>query len=402
MQVAIDWGKHRTELEVADSVLVQSQSQTPPAPLADPAAAVRAALESPSGFPPLRRALTPDDAVAILVDERLPHLPGLLVAVLDHVLAAGIAPGAITLLCPPSSQGQPWLDDLPEALEEVRCEVHLPQDRQRLSFVTTMKKGRQLYLNRTAVDAAQVVVLTGRRYDPLLGHGGGEGLLYPTFSDAATRTEASQLLSLDVPGQKPWRVRREAAEAVWLLGVPFFVQVMEGKGDTVAGVVAGIASSLDEGQRLQDASWRRTVPRAVDTVVASLSGDPARHGFGELADALSCAARVLRPNGRIVLLSEARPTPAASMALLAEADDPASALAEIGKRKDYELRAAWQWATVAQQARIFLLSGMDAGLVEDVFAVPLENVAQAQRLVAASEACLFLDDAHKTLAVVEP
>ena len=53
-----------------------------PAPLADPTAAVRAALDAPLHYPPLRRALTPDDHVAVLVDEDLPHLARLLVPLL--------------------------------------------------------------------------------------------------------------------------------------------------------------------------------------------------------------------------------------------------------------------------------------------------------------------------------
>jgi nickel-dependent lactate racemase len=401
MCVAIDYGRQHVEMEVADSAFVASHVAAPPPALPDPGTALRAALEKPHEFPPLRRALTPDDQVAVLVDERLPQLPALLVPLLEYLVAAGVAPSAITLLVPAASSGQPWLDDLPEALEEVRCEVHLPQDRKRLSFVTTMKKGHALYFNRTAVDASQLVVLTGRRYDPLLGHGGGEGALYPAFSDEATRTEASQHPSLDVPGDRPWRLHQEATEAAWLLGVPFFVQVIEGFGDTVAEVLGGVAPSLTEGQRLLDLHWRRSVPRSVDTVVASLSGDPARHGLAELASALACAARVLRPNGRIVLLSEARPAQGPATELLRQADEPADALAEIKRRKDYELSAAWQWATVAQQARIFLLSGLPADAVEEMFAAPLENIGQAQRLVAASASCLFLGDAHKTLALVE-
>ena len=110
---------------------------------------------------------------------------------------------------------------------------------------------------------------------------------------------------------------------------------------------------------------------------------------------------MLRPNGRVVLLSEASPRTDAGMELLADADDPTAALAEIRRRKDYELRAAWQWAMGAEQAEVFLLSGLPAETVEDLFAFPLEGARQAQRLVAASEACLFLGDAHKTLALVE-
>ncbi|HKB34921.1 MAG TPA: lactate racemase domain-containing protein [Gemmataceae bacterium] len=401
MRVAIEYGRQRAELEVTEDALVPSRVASPPRALADPVAAISDALEHPFHFPPLRRALTPDDQVAVLIDERLPQLASLLVPVLEYVVAAGVDPGAITLLCPPSSSGQPWLEDLPEALEEVHCEVHAPQDRRRLSFVTRMRGGRELLFNRTAVDASQLIVLSARRYDPLLGHGGGEGALFPVFSDESTRKEASQQLSLDVPGTSPWPAQREATDAVWLLGAPFFLQVIEGTGDSVADVVGGIANSLDEGRRLQDAHWRRTVAREADTVVASLSGDPARHGFAELADAVTCASRVLRPNGRIVLLTESSPSPGPVMTLLREADDPAAALTEIRRRSDYELRAAWQWATVAQEHRIFLLSGLPDDMVEDLFAVPLENVSQAQRLVSASASCLVLGDAHKALALVE-
>src|SRR5207244_10693333 len=107
------------------------------------------------------------------------------------------------LLCSPPSTGQPWLEELPDALEEVHCEVHDPTDRRQLSFVATTSKGHPLFFNRTAVDAAQLIVLTGRRYDPLLGHGGGAGALYPVFSDKATRSEATQRLLPDVPDSRP-------------------------------------------------------------------------------------------------------------------------------------------------------------------------------------------------------
>src|SRR6185369_1327815 len=156
----------------------------------------------------------------IVVDERLPQLPALLVPLLEHIVSAGVPPDAITLLCNTPSTGQPWLEELPEALEDVRCEVHDPHDRRHLSFVTTARNGRPLYVNRTAVDAAQLVVLSGRRYDPLLGHGGGAGAIYPAFSDEASRSLLSKRLSLDAPGAEEWRTAEEAIEATWLLGAP--------------------------------------------------------------------------------------------------------------------------------------------------------------------------------------
>src|SRR5262249_35806993 len=153
--------------------------------------------------------------VAVVVDEQLPDLAGLLQPLLDHLLTAGIQPEAVTLLCPPSASSQPWVDDLPEHLEGVRVEVHDPARRKRLSYLATTKKGRRIYLNRTAVDADQLVVLTRLGYDALQGYGGAAAALFPALSDSETLSEVQMSLSLKAPGHAPWPLRREADEVVW-------------------------------------------------------------------------------------------------------------------------------------------------------------------------------------------
>ena len=399
MHFGIDYGRDRLDLEVREGGLVGVRRQPPAPPLADPAAAVRAALEAPLGFPPLRRALTPGDRVVVVVDERLPCLAGLLTPLLEHLTQAGVAPEAITLLCAPSPSRQPWVDDLPEAFEEVQVAVHDPADRRHLAYLATTRQGRRLYLNRTAVDADQLVVLSGRGYDPVLGYGGAEGALYPALSDEATRREYQSHPSLEVPGGTAWPARAEAAEAAWLLGAPFLVQVIEGSGDALTHVVAGLADSAAEGQRLLDARWRLTVAGPAHTVIASLSGDPARHDFADLARALLCASRVVRPGGRIVLLSQAAPRLGPGAELLRRADDPRQGLELLRRQHPADQVATFQWASAAEGARVYLLSGLPAATVEELFAVPLEDVGQVQRLLDGDGTCLFLEDAHKTLAV---
>src|SRR5262249_25577985 len=147
--------------------------------------------------------------------------------------------------------------------------------------------------------------------------------------------------------------------------------------------------------------WRVTVERPADTVVASVSGNPAGQDFADLAQALACAARVVRPQGHIVLLSQAQPALGPSAELLRQADDPAQALGALRHGHPAGLAAAYQGATAAQQAHISLLSGSPAETAEELFATPLENAAQVQRLLDAPGSCLLLPDAHKTLAVLE-
>ena len=221
------------------------------------------------------------------------------------------------------------------------------------------------------------------------------------MSDKETRQEMSHRVNLGLPEATPWPARCAATETAWLLGAPFFVQVIESGGDGVAHVVAGTVEASREGQRLLDASWRRSVPGAADLVIAGLSGDPARHTFASLSAALACAARVVQPGGRIVLLTKAAPVLGTEVDLLRGADDPQEVLELLRSKQTVELAPVLQWAGAAAQAHINLLSGLPDETVEELFATPLHEAREVQRLLDAGGSCLFLSDAHKMLAVIE-
>ncbi|MFL5242151.1 MAG: lactate racemase domain-containing protein [Gemmataceae bacterium] len=401
MQVGIPFGRDRLELDIHPDQVVPVERQTPAPALANVSAAVSEGLEIPEEYPALRRALTPDDHVAIVVDEALPRVAELLSPILGHIASAGVRPDAITLLCPASASRQEWIEQLPEAFEEVRLEVHDANDRKKLAYLATTKQGRRIYLNRTAVDADQLVLLAGRRYDPLVGVSGCESALYPLLADKATREESWTHLSPAAPEEADWPVSKEATEVAWLVGAPFVVQVVEGAGDSVAHVVCGSTQAGRQARRLLDAHWRISVPERADLVIAGVSGTPAWHSFADLGHALACAARVVRPDGRIILLSQATHALEHGAELMRQAEDPQQALALLKQNKPPDMSAAYQWLLAAQQARIYLLSGLPGETAEELFTVPLESAAQVQRLIGPSDKVLFLEDAHKMLALVK-
>ena len=400
MRKSLAWGGQQLELDVADKDFVEVRRDAIADDVADPAAAVRAALEQPRDYPALRRALTPDDHVAVVVDEGLPGLAGLLVPVLEHIRSAGVTPDAMTLLCLPPSTGQPWLDELPDEFEEVHVEVHQPQDRRKLAYLATTKRGRRVYLNRSAVDADLLVVLTRRTFDPLVGYAGGETAIYPGLCDDATQQEMRTKLHAEVPGREGWAVSREAVEVAWLLGAPFLVQVIEGHGDDVARVLGGPVESAAEGRRLLDSRWRVETDRYADVVVAGLDGDPTRLTAEDLARAFFNASRVVRAGGAVALLTDATPALGRSFEVLRRHDDPAAALRLLFDEKPNDLAAGFMWASAANQAKLYLLSGLDDDLAEEMFTTPLTQPGQVQRLVSHGETCLILPEANKTLASV--
>jgi nickel-dependent lactate racemase len=399
MRVTVGYGQRQVELEAHAARLVGGARPADPG-LSDPAAAVRAALEAPFEYPPLRRALTPDDAVTVIVDERLPDLAHLLVPVLEHLTGAGVTAEAVTILVPPSTTGQSWVDDLPDEFQEAQVEIHDPTDRKRHRYLATTRGGRRLYLNRRAVDADQLVVLSGRRYDPVLGFGGAEGAIFPTFSDTETIAAVAGHGRLGVPGENAWPAAKEAAEAAWLLGAPFFVQVIEGSRDGVAAVVAGSIEASAEGRRRLEGRWLNHVAAVADVVVAGVSGNSARLTFADLAAAAACAARVVRPGGRIVLLSDVVALPGPEFDLLRGADDPGEVASQLGPHPPLAQIPVASWAEAAGHARLTVLSALDGELIEELSATPLENAGQVQRLLDAADSYLFLDDAHKAMATV--
>jgi nickel-dependent lactate racemase len=390
----LHFGRGQIDVPIPDDRIVGVRRRPPAPALADPAAAVRDALENPLGFPPLRRALTPDDHVTIVIDEYLPRLGVLLTPLLEHIVSAGVAPEAVALLTSAPAVDQSWLDDLPEAFEEVRVQVHDPKDRKRIAYLATTRRGRRVYVNRSAVDADQLVVVCRPDAEPLLRRGGA-GLLYPALSDEATREE---LAGVRAGAQA---LRHEAAEIAWLLGAPFLVQIVEGAGDDIAHVVAGPVDTSDEGTRLYEARWRLTCADLADTVVATLSGDPRRHEFRDLAFALHHAAQVVQPEGRIILLTEALPRLGLAADILRTADDPGRALQLLSHAQAPDRAAAEQWAGAARRAHIYLLSGLPEATAEELFVTPMEQADQAQRLVRGAGSYLLLEDADKALPALE-
>lgn len=401
MRIGIDYGKERTDFEVPDSTLAEVRRAPVAPPLADPVAAVRQALEEPYQWPALHRALTPDDHVAILVDEHIPNLAALLTPLFQHLAAARISPDAVTLLCPPAPGKQDWVQDLPDAFEDVRIEIHDPTDRKKLAYLATTKPGRRLYLNRTAVDADQLVAFTRRGFDPIHGYSGAETAIYPALSDQATRDELYARPALKKFGTASGPIRQEASETAWLLGAPFLLQVIEGAGDELAHVVGGSLDAGVEGRRLLDARWRLTVDQPVELVIAGIGGDPARHDFAVLARALANAARVVQPGGRIVLLTEADPRLDTAAQHVIEVAEPADFIQQYERTPTPEAFAALEWAFAVEKAKVYLLSGLSEEASEELFVTPLQKAEQAQKLVALARSCLLLPDAHKTLPAIE-
>jgi nickel-dependent lactate racemase len=365
-------------------------------PAGSPGDLVRDALEHPFEFEAMRRAITPDDHVAIVLDAALPSATAMLVEVLEHLRSAGIQLESTTVLTPPGAP-QGWVDELPDKYADVHTETHDPTDRRKLAYLATTGGGRRVYLNRTLVDADFVVVLSGRAYDPLTGYAGAEAAIFPTFSDEETRESLAGQFSTTAPGAEPWPIRAEASEILWLLGTPFLVQAIRGEGDTVQEVVAGLPTASAEGIHRQDARWRATVDEEPDTIVVAVAGRPEDVTFLDLGKAAACAARVVRRGGRIAILTSAAPELGAGADLLRRMEEPKGAKKLLAQEKPDDWAACLLWAFAARNHSLYLASAYPDDLVEELFATPIHTPSEVQRLIDGGEKILIIPNADKAM-----
>ncbi len=379
----------------ADRVIAFPRAEYAP-PTVSAAELVRAALEKPFNFESLRRALTPDDRVAIVIDPRLPYLTEMLAEVLRHVGTAGIAPAAVTVVSPPG-EPQTWIEELPDEFEDVTAETHDPATAPKLMYLATTKGERRVYLNRTVVEADFTVVLAGRRYDPHCGYAGAENMLFPSLSNEETQAALLGEFKSSAPDGNR---ESEAAEVAYLLGTPFLIQVIEGEGDSVQEVVAGLFDSGAEGIRRQDARWRGTIDAEADTVIASVSGDPANITFADLAKAAATAARAVKKGGRIALLTTAAPDLGPGAELLRKLDGPTGAKRLLAREKPDDWAAAALWVYAARSASVFFASGYPDNVAEELFTTPIRTASEAQRLINTGGTVLLIPDAHKAMVTV--
>ncbi len=394
MRVAVDFQNERLDLEVPEERLVADWHGPAGMETEDVRRLVKDALESPRQFPPLRQAVVPGDRVVVVLDPEVSQVGGVLGAVCDTLMHAGVEADAITVLTPP---GPDPLAGRQVALPEgvVRA-LHDPDDRDRLAYLATTSQGRRVYLNRLLTDADVVVPIGRLGYDPVLGYRGPWSLIFPELSDRETARSFRSMASSDWPDRdQPRPALGESAEVSWLLGTQFHMGIVAGTRGP-AEVIAGLETIVrSDGPRVLDQAWTFESPTPAELVVVGIGQPGVSTTLENLADGLANAARLVVRGGKIVALSRADGSIGPAFRRLIDLDDSRLAPASLrGHESDADYTAAFLIAHALAWADVFLLSAFDSQLIEDSPLIRLARPDEARRLVAACHSCLFLSQAE--------
>jgi nickel-dependent lactate racemase len=391
------------QLEFADGV-APSESDAPRGrALPNPTAALTAMLAEPIEYPSLARSTTPGDKVVLALDRGVPQIEQVTAAMIRALIDAGIAPDGITVLQNPADRdtGDPCRLVAASLQEQITRLEHKPDDRRQLAYLAASEAGDAILINRALHDADLVLPVGCIRGERTGGYFGIHGGIFPGFADAKTIQRFRGFGSLN------GRTRRreliaEADHVAWLLGVNFTVQLIPAAGDQVLHVLAGESSAVRRrAGELYRAAWSWPVARQTSLVVAAIEGGANQQTWDNVGRALQVAEHFVEDGGSIALCCDLAVPPGPAMQQMASGPSRDAALRQIGKQRPVDALPAAQVAHALDRGKVYLLSRLDAALVEDLDIIPIADPDELVRLVRQHESCTVLPNAPFVMAVEE-
>ncbi|MEQ8791086.1 MAG: lactate racemase domain-containing protein [Pirellulaceae bacterium] len=388
----------RLPLELPEKCRLAELGASPGAPLSDPAAASAAAVSDPLEFPPLTSAAIPGDRVVLTLEHGTPQSRAIIAGIVHVLVQSGVYPSDISIVLAEHHGGDAFdpteLID-PEYRQAIVVERHDCRVEDSLAYLAATRDGRPVYLNRRVCDADVVIPIGVVRHDAQPDYFGVYGSLFPGLTDAETQTRYQSA------GDARWRAeaqqrREEAAEAAWLLGVQFTVQVVPAGSDGILHVVAGEAGAVArEGQRLYRAAWQAAVADRADLVVATIEGGEEHQTWANVGRALHAASLVVSNQGAIVICCDLHQPPGVALRKAAapylpdfehlfDEDEP------LAPSDVEQALSASMLSTLLETNRIYLLSRLEENDVEDLAMAYVEEPSDVARLAGRFEHCLLL------------
>ncbi len=355
-------------------------------PISDVGGAVSAALAEPLGYPPLAKAVVPDDHVVIAVGAGLPHAQTVVDMAVRVLVDAGVEPADVTLL----GQAEATVTTLGAQWPDARHLVHDPADRRQMAFLGRTGDQMQIVLNRALVDADVVISVGCLRPSQTLGYNGPAGGLSPAFADEPTQRRFRAFHCTPLPRQHAERRAKRPPRSPGCSG--------RGLPSKSCLAVARISCTCSP------ATWRRwpSAERSAamrpgsSTILRppTWSWSPSRAAEQQTWDnvclALSAAADVTQPDGAIAICSELATPAGEALQMLAGADSLAEAEHAIRKSPPADALAALELARALADHHVYLLSRLPSRDVEELGMVAVSHPGELAHLARSRPLCLLL------------
>ena len=376
-----------------------------PAPNPDYRDQLRTALGQPLGFPALHLSLIPEDQVTIALDRNTPCAAGLIAEIWRVLEKRGVSPANVTIVQSADASSSQAMDPRVEIDEESReaisWVIHEPDGRDRCSYLATTNGGERVYLANEIVHADIVITVGAVGYDPLLGFRGTNSVLYPGLASAELLAKARGQAQRELEPEDERPLRQTIDEISWLLGNQFSVQVVPSTGGGISDVFAGASDAVfNRCREVWSDRWLLNLDERVDNVVLAIDVSAIETSWDLMGAVMESACRIVSNGGRIVVLCEAGMELDVGFQMIRGSTEARDAIKPLRLETPADVVCATQWVNAVDWARVYLLSGLESDVVEDLFATHLDSLDDIRRLLRNDGNCAFIAAAQNGYARV--
>lgn len=391
MRVELAYGRGRLSVEVPDHAIVITPEELPGLP--DERAAFEAAVRSPIGAAPLRELARPTDTVAIVIADITRPSPS--ERLVPWILAelAHVPREQFVIVNGTGSHRANTREELiqmlgAEVVETVRIVNHNAFDDSTLTHLGRTSYGGEVWVNNDYLGADVRIVIGFIEPHFFAGFSGGPKGIIPGVAGIKTIMHLHNAEMIGHP-QSTWAVlegnpvQGEIREAAAMAPPHFLVNVALNARRGITGIWAGhYIEAFEAGCRFVAEHATRPVDEPFDIVITTNSGYPLDQNLYQTVKGMSAAARIVRPGGAIIAVSECsdglpdhgnykdllrmRPTP---HELLAMIEAPGFAL--------YDQWQAQSQALVQRKADVYLYSSLPPEAVRGAMLTPIDSVEAA-------------------------
>jgi nickel-dependent lactate racemase len=314
MRVKLAYGKEGLWVELPERNVTVVEPRYVPG-LADEREALRQALRTPIGTPPLRDLVTPQDTVAIVFSDITRPQPRdrMLPVLLEEI--AHVPREQIVLINGLGTHRANTQDELlgmlgPEIVANHRIIQHDAWNRGNMVYLGRTSFGHEAWVNAEYMRAS-VKILTGF-IEPhfFAGFSGGPKAVLPALAGERCVLENHAAEMIGHPsatwgvteGNPLWEEMREVA----LMTSPTFLfNVSLNRDKQITGVFAGdLLEAHAAGTEFVRSTAMTPVPEPFDIVITSNSGYPLDLNLYQAVKGMSAAAQVVKQGGSIVIAAE--------------------------------------------------------------------------------------------------
>lgn len=317
MQLKMPYGETKLALHLPENLHISVIEPQHTPGLADPRAAIRAALNAPINMPPLKDLARPEDRVGIIFSDITRPTPNWLILPVVLEALSHLPPENITLFNAlgthrensPEEMRTMLGDDL---VDRFRIVQNAPFDQSTQVCLGTSSFGHEIWINRELMDC-DLKILTGF-IEPhfFAGFSGGGKAIMPGMAGTTTiyGNHSAPMIS---SAQADWGITdgnpiyEEINEIVDHVENHFLLNVTLNKNKEITRVFCGERRAAHRaGCSFIKKTAMAPVSAPSDIVITTNSGYPLDQNLYQSVKGLSAAAKIVRPNGALILAAECR------------------------------------------------------------------------------------------------